>query len=135
MKTFIELRINDEYYSCTPESTEFKVHKITNISTVKLDTEVRVNSDIVSIVGEHLYKSSYRKDGYYNQSVIIFSDKSQAVRYSKAQAFKEFNKLKEDAYKAIQLVKDFRLKYYDQFNKDWTDEEINKLEKIKKECL
>lgn len=58
-----------------------------------------------------------------------FSNKPDAIRYAKAQMIKRLHIKINEAKKSIERVKDFRKEHYDKLNLDWTDKEINKLEK------
>ena len=135
MIRFIDKKIGDEYYSCGDGSTSFKTHIIDNISKHKMDTDISINSKRASLNAEDVLKTRVRVSGYYHESAIIFANKSEAIRFTRAQALREFNKLKEDAHKSIEKVKNFRKQYWEQLNKEWIDKHIEEIERIERESL
>jgi hypothetical protein len=133
MKRFIDLKIGDEFYYVEKGKTDIHNIKVVKISKDELNTGVKIGYDLCVIRENINQKSAFFNQ--YSTTYTFFANKSEALKYSKSQALRELRKLKNDALSAIEKVKDFRLKYYEELNSVWIDKSILELERIEKESL
>ena len=126
MKTFKDLKLGDRYYYCFPDSHTYKSEKVTSISTKELkhDSYYTINNMDVSIIKIH-ESSRYTT---YPKTIIFFVNECDVIRYCKAQGIKHLRKLIMDAEDAINKVKEFRFKNFEDLNVNWLETKINKLE-------
>jgi hypothetical protein len=75
-----------------------------------------------------------RIDDFYikhtdNKTYLFFSNEVDVIRYCKSQLMKVLFSKIEDAKNAINIVKDLRLNNFELLNHDWTENQINLLER------
>lgn len=136
MKTFIDLKLNDQVYYVGDGCTSIKSYKLKELSVTGIRTNVsNGGSGYITINTDEMQKSVVRKHGYHHVNILFFANHSTALEYAKRQAMAELNKLKEKAVEAINQVIDFRKNNYKELNHDWVQIEINSLKKLEKESL
>lgn len=119
-RTFDQLVPGDFVYRFYPGETNYSKEKV-----------IEVTTEIVKY-GRYDYLKRFpglERTGQAVDNVYWFSNEIDAIRFAKAQLFKELHFKIKTAKKSIQAVKDFRKDNYDKLNLDWTDREINKLER------
>lgn len=122
MKNFKQLTVDDLVYEAYEGDTDYKTEVI-----------IRVEKEY----GFYKYGDTFKRSEKtrvrvgtrHNRSFYLFSNEVEAMRYCKAQTVKKINRLINQANEAIDMVKKFRASKIDLLNNEWTEAEINKLEK------
>lgn len=123
MKTFNQLSIDDKIFVANVDSYRYEEKNIVKITSEYFTYYYDSN--------EYRLAFKYIRDKkiYKESREIFFANKTDAIRYCKAQMMKELFNLVESAHKEIEKIKKFRLDNIQLLNHDWTDSQINKLEK------
>ncbi len=124
-KKFIDLKLNDHLFYVDEGRSKVKHITLKELST---SGNFRINE-------EELGKTKICKYGYYHAAVWFFANESDALRYAKAQVYKEFTTLKNNAHKSIQKVIDFRKEHYEALNTKFVELHILRLEKAERQSL
>lgn len=137
-KRFIDLKHGDTVWYCSPDYyLKQEPLKIVSIEATSKALKIGLSGDYHclmfsdkervdenrSIVRQFDTRSSYRNQYYY------FCNESDWQRYRKAQGIKHLQTLIAAAKKAVDSVKEFRVKNFADLNKNWLESEIIKLEK------
>jgi hypothetical protein len=126
MKTFAQLTVGDaffEVYDTQMKYTE-KVVQMVDSSEIQFGYSYKIPrlSDRSGII-----KTGSRYSG--GASTYYFVSEADAKRFCKARMMKYLFSLVEQAKKSIQDIKDFRIEHSELLNHEWTERQINKLEK------
>lgn len=90
------------------------------------------SSEITINYGNSHYGEKIKRDQkhvFEFEKIKFFVNETDAIRYAKSNLMKELFSKIEIAKKAIDDVKSFRYKNHELLNHDWTEMQINKLEK------
>lgn len=74
--------------------------------------------------------SMYSKPQDQKRRGYVFRTEGEARRYCKAQLFKRFLVIKEEADRAMKRLLNFRIEHYEELNTKYIDSEIKRLEQI-----
>lgn len=126
MKTFNQLTAGDSIFKAYKETMKFD--KIV-IQQVTIDNII---ADYGTKIPRH--KESQAQTVEYSRysddrRVIWFANETDAMRYCQAQMMKVLFSKIAGAKQAIKDIVDFRHENFQLLNHDWTDREINKLER------
>ncbi len=122
-KTFAQLTAGDKIYECQVGSMEYSVKTIDKVDSTT------IHFGYGSSLPRSQEKVSEKGETYYNKATRYFTHESMAIRYCKAQMMKHLFSLIDGAKKSIKAVHDFRGKNIELLNHQWTEEQINILEK------
>ncbi len=123
MKTFNQLTVGDVIYKAYLERMDYKEYPICKIedNTITYDyreTIPRWKEATKEVIARYRSESSY----------VVFANKTDAMRYCKAQMMKELFRKIEAAKKDIEEIKEFRKEHYELLNHEWTENKIHELE-------
>lgn len=127
MKTLNDISVGDIFYFCISGDTNIKEVVLTSSITKK-------NKNLIEFYIDHEKLESDQNKTYLlldkgHRKYYYFVNKTDAIRYAKAQTIKELFRLIDDAKKAINRVKDFRLNHWEDLNEKYTERHIILLEK------
>lgn len=139
-KQFIDLRLGDKIWYCSPDSYEEKpVLIVSAIEATDSYLYIKFPQDEKNILfkdpktrkmEEHSSIAKQKEKGRsYPNTWLYFCNESEYQRYRKAQGMKHLLGLIEAAKSAVNSVKKFRSENFADLNKNWLEEEIIKLEK------
>ena len=121
MKTFKQLTVGDPIYFVKKGYSSFKIEYVSEVKSY----EIYINYSYV----KREDKTRLVNDDKYGSTYLLFTVKSEAIRYCKSRMMKDLFSLIDSAKKAINNVKEFRQNNYELLNHNWTEEQINILEK------
>lgn len=125
-KTFKQLTVGDVFYRVIDESMTYEKHEA---------KEVYHNS----IVYGYSYKCTRPNETRFKEEVssgystkytyYYFTSEADAIRFCKTRLMKTlFNKI-ESAKREVEKIKAFKLEHLELLNHEWTEEQIDKLER------
>jgi hypothetical protein len=127
-KTFNDLKYNDTIWSVYEGSIKIYEHKVSVLDS----GAIRLNIGDGVFSRQYVADKCYYKDkSIHNITRIYFCNQADAIRYAKAQLFKELNTKIQQAQEAIKQVVKFKYEHLELLNHQWTEEQINKLERVK----
>src|SRR6478609_2787782 len=108
MKTFKQLTVVDSIYFVKKGYSSFKIEYVSEVKSY----EIYINYSYV----KREDKTRLVNDDKYGSTYLLFTVKSEAIRYCKSRMMKDLFSLIDSAKKAINNVKEFRQNNYELLN-------------------
>lgn len=122
MKTFKQLTVGDAIFICDEGSMKYEKKEIYRVESKEVTFDY---NDKV----ERLEVKAVKWESYYNKRRYLFTMESDAIRYCRAQLFKVLQSRIKTVKNAMSEVYKLREENFDRLNHDWTDRQINILER------
>lgn len=124
MKTFKQLTVGDKIFVCDEGSMKYDTKEVTKIERDKFfytysGEEKRIDK----------YSVRLSENWNHNKARYLFTVETMAIRYCKAQMMKTLFSKIESVRDALKSVRDFRQEHFELLNHNWTEQQINILER------